>query len=167
MSVFRPATLGGIEMSKNIANYKATAETELGALVKLNDATKKFTAVASVAEAKAAVYALWQYPNADFSSVLGTGTNSHKVSADEFGRLLYLPALVGIKDGVEIGGAIIATGTYAVGDILVANAAGKYEETADATGYAISLVIREIIKEYDFDRYICEIVIPAEATITA
>lgn len=157
MSVFRPATLGGIETSKNIANYKATAETKLGALVKINDADKTFTTVSSEDEAKAAVYALWQYPNADFSSVLGKGTNYHNIAKGEFGRLLYLPSLAGIKDGVEIGGDIIATGTYAKGDILVAGANGTYGKVEIATGYAVALIIRDIIDEYDGKRYICEI----------
>lgn len=158
-SIFRPATLGGIEAaSRNLPSYKATAETMMGALVTLNDTAKTFTAVASVAEAKAAKYAVWQYLNADAYTVLGDGSNYHTVKAGEFGRLIYLPALVGFKDGVEIGGDIIATGSYAVGDILVANANGKFEETADASEYAISLVIREIIEDYDFTRYVCEVV---------
>lgn len=157
MSVFRPATLGGIESSKNVANFKATAETKLGALVKLNHEDKEFTTVASVSEAKNAVYALWQYASAEFHSVLGTGTNYHNIKAGEFGRLLYLPSLVGIVDGIEIGGDIIATGTYAIGDVLVANASGLYEKTADASEYAISFVIRDIIDEYDGKRYICEV----------
>lgn len=166
MTVFRPATIGGIEMSKNVANYKATAETKIGALVALNDATKKFTTVSNTGEAKAAVYAVWQYLNADAHSVLGKGSNFHTVKADEFGRLLYLPALVGIKDGIEMGGDIIAEGTYAIGNTLVADANGKYVKTEDASGYAISFVIRDIIEEYDFPRYICEIVIPATDVVS-
>lgn len=157
MSVFRPYTLGGIETSKNVADYKATAETKLGALVKLDDAKKTFTTVASADEAKAAVYALWQYANADFSSVLGKGTNYHNINAGEFGRLLYLPSLVGIKEGVEIGGDIIAEGTYNIGDTLVVNESGLYA-AGEATGYAVSFVIRDIIDEYDGKRYICEVV---------
>ena len=158
-SIFRPATLGGIEAaSRNLPNYKATAETMLGALVKLDDVNKTFTTVASVDEAKVAKYAVWQYLNADAYSVLGEGSNYHTVKAGEFGRLIYLPALVGFKHGVEIGGDIIATGTYEVGDTLVANKDGKYEKAIDASDYAISLVIREIIEEYDFTRYICEVV---------
>ena len=158
MSVFKIYTLGGIESSKNIATYKATAETKMGALVSINETNKTFTAVSSANEAKAGVYALWQYANADFSSVLGKGTNYHNLGAGEFGRLVYLPSLVGIKEGVEIGGDIIATGTYAVGDVLVANASGLYESTDDASAYAVSFVIREIIDEYDGKRYICEVV---------
>lgn len=158
-SVFRIATLNGIETSKNVPNYTATAETMLGALVALNDADKTFTTVASEDEAKASVYAVWQYLNADAHSVLGEGSNYTTLKEGQFGRLLYLPALVGLKDGVEMGGDIIATGTYAIGDILVANASGTYEKTADATGYAVSFVINDIIEEYDFTRYICEIVV--------
>ena len=166
MSIFRPATLGGIETSKNVANYKATAETEIGALVKLNDTAKEFTTVASEGEAKAAVYAVWQNQDADFASVLGSGTNYTTVKAGEFGRLLYLPTFVGLKDGIEMGGDIIAAGTLAVGDTLVANSAGKYAKTEDDSTYAISFVIREIIEETDFPRYICEVTIP-EASATS
>ena len=158
MSIFRPYTLGGIETSKNIANYKAAGETKLGALVKLDESKKEFATVASEAEAKASVYALWQYANADFSSVLGKGTNYHNIKEGEFGRLIYLPSLVGIKEGVEIGGDIIAEGVIALGDTLVANASGLYEVTQDATGYAVSFIVRDIIDEYDGKRYICEVV---------
>ncbi len=166
-NVFRPATLGGIEVSKNVANYKSTAETSLGALVILNDTAKTFTTVSSTDLAKEGVYALWQNPNADFHSVLGAGTNSYKVGAGEFGRLLYLPALVGIKDGIEIGGADLIVGTgHEVGDILVANAAGKYAVTGDASEYAISFVIRDVIEEYDFTRYICEVVLGEDTIIS-
>ena len=168
MSVLKIATLGGIEMSKNVGTYSATANTEIGALVKLNDSAKTFTTVASTQEAKEATYILGQATNADFNSVLGKGTNYYVVSAGEMGRLFYLPAFVGIKEGIEIGGDIITTGvSYTVGDTLVAAATGKFVKIADATGYAVSLVIREIIKEYDFDRYVVEIVIPAETSITA
>lgn len=157
-SVFRPATLGGIEASKNVPNYTATAETMLGALVKLDDIAKTFTAVASADEAKATGYALWQYPNADAHSVLGEGTNFYTVKEGQYGRLLYLPALAGIKDGIEMGGDIIATTGLVLGDILVANADGKYEKTADAAGYAVSFKINDIIEEHDFTRYICEVI---------
>ena len=165
MNVFRPATLGGIEVSKNVANYKSTAETALGALVILNDNAKTFTTVASVEQAKEGVYALWQNPNAENHSVRGDGTNSYKLGESEYGRLLYLPALFGIKDGVEMGGDIIV-GTHTKGVILVANAAGKYEATGDASEYAISFVVQDVIEEYDFTRYVCEVV-PGEDAVAS
>ena len=48
MSVFKIYTLGGIESSKNIATYKATAETKMGALVSINETNKTFTAVCHI-----------------------------------------------------------------------------------------------------------------------
>lgn len=153
MSIFRPASLNGIATGKNVANYKASAEMELGTVVSLNDTTKVFSPSAT------GVYAVWQYADAD-AHLLGTGTNSAKVAKDEFARLIYLPAFKGLKDGIEVGGAVIAeTDAIAIGDKLVANSVGKYELVgAGAATYPIALVITDIIAEHDGKRYICEVI---------
>lgn len=158
-------TVGAVEKAVNVGTYSSTAETEIGALVVLDDTAKTFTAVASLSDAQAAEYVVCQYLNADANSVLGNGTNYATVASGEKGRLVYLPSLVGLKESIELGGDVVTEAEYAVGDILVADSTtGLYVAIADATGYATSLVIREIIEDVDFDRYVCEVVIPAEAT---
>lgn len=157
MSVFRPASLNGIATGKNVANYKASAEMELGTIVALNDETKVFSPSAS------GEYAVWQYADAD-AHIRGLGTNFAKVAKDEFARLVYLPALVGLKDGVEIGGAVVAeTGAIAVGDILIADDNGKYIKGVIAT---IGFKVVEIVEEHDGKRYICEVVLEDNSTST-
>lgn len=150
MSVFRPASLNGIATGKNVANYKADADMELGTIVSLDDATNTFTADAN------GEYAVWQYADTD-ANVRGLGTNYAIVKEDTFARLFYLPALVGLKDGIEIGGEVVDTTTaITVGSTLIANANGKYEVgTATKLGFKVI----EIVQEHDFPRYICEVTI--------
>lgn len=153
MSNFRPASLNGIATGKNIANYKASAEMELGTIVSLNDETKVFTPDA------AGTYAVWQYADAD-AHIRDLGTNSAVISADEFARLVFLPAFEGLKDGIEVGGTVIAeAGEIAIGDTLVADANGQYVLVgAGAATYNVAFKVTDIIAEHDFTRYICEVI---------
>jgi len=153
MSVFRPASLNGIATGKNVADYKASAKMELGTIVALDDTTKTFAPSAT------GEYAIWQYADAD-ANIRGLGTNYTVIEEGTFARLVYLPALVGLKDGVEIGGEVIAeTNAIAVGDVLIADTNGKYVKVpAGAATYVVAFKVTDIIEEHDFTRYICEVV---------
>lgn len=141
--MFNFGTIGAYKQVRNNPRCKATAETQNGQVVKLDEAAKTASFPSAAADAQADdVYVAFNI--VDKPEV--RNTNEFKIEADEYVRAFRLADLVGLP--VLVGHQVITTdySTVSVGDVLVPEATTGNWVVADGTtviaaDYAVSLEV--------------------------
>lgn len=140
--MFKPVTIGYYKQVRNNPRCKAEVDLMAGMAVTLNEATKK----ASLPTATTAKGELWIVSNIIDKPEI-RNKEDFKVLKDEPVRADFLVDARELP--IELDYRVIATdyATMNIGDKLIANADGKWEVSADVTGYKIYL---EIVDKSNF-----------------